>query len=232
MAFKDLFIKPEEPKIQPKQSSANKTTQPGTLKESYYGKSSEDVHIASFTAPAGDSKVNDYRELLKKAIQEAHAGHPSAPDYVEFVVALSKMDGKPIDEETKFFSVFTGFEAQGVTVEKLIEAAEHYKQVVATEKEGFEASITTQSNNTIGKNKQAATELTAKNTDIDEQMKNLAEQKQANLKQIDTLNTSIQADGNKLESRKNDFESAFSSVTHEIDNNIALIKKHLQKSPA
>jgi uncharacterized protein (DUF885 family) len=214
----------EEPTIQKQvENKSSVTTKPSSLEAS----TSKTNYIPS----NGESKKGDYTKILAKAIQESHDGHPSAPDYVEFVKALAKMDGKPLDEETKFTSIFAGFEVQGVTVEKLVSAAEHYKQVVSQEKTQFEAANVDESNNTIGKAKASVAELTAKNSDIDAQMKKLAEQKQANSKQIDALNGSIQSDGNKLECRKNDFESAYTDVITEIDNNIGLIKKHLQKAP-
>lgn len=225
--FMKYLVKDDEeqaPVVKKSDTPQNITKKPGSLEQDTFTSTTD----TKYTPTSGDSKKDDYVKLLSKAIQEAHDGHPSAPDYIEFVKALNKMEGKPMDEETKFTSIFAGFDVQGVTVEKLISAAEHYKQVVSGEKTQFDSSMVDESNNTIGKSKASVNDLTGKNVDIDKQMKNLSDQKQANLAQINKLNNSIQTDSNKLECRKNDFNSAFNEVTTEIDNNIGLIKKHLQ----
>src|ERR1035437_1838833 len=51
------------------------------------------------------------------------------PDYQEFKNALEKMKSQPLDEATKIKTLWISFEAWGLTPQKLIDTAGHYKTI-------------------------------------------------------------------------------------------------------
>jgi hypothetical protein len=63
-------------------------------------------------------------------------------DYVEFKQAVDKMKNLPMDEATKFMSVFSIFEVQGATKEAILLSIDKYISLIKKEEETFNTEMT------------------------------------------------------------------------------------------
>ena len=70
-------------------------------------------------------------------------------DYFEFKQTLDAMNALPIDERTKFLTIFTTFQLQGCKKENLLSSIDKYIAVVQAEEENFNAELTSQRNSTV-----------------------------------------------------------------------------------
>lgn len=81
---------------------------------------------------------NKFIEILEQAIE---ANNLPGQDYFEFKQAIQNMNSIISDEKTKFLTAFVVFKQQGCDKIKLIESADHYIQVIATEKQNFNKEL-------------------------------------------------------------------------------------------
>ncbi|RMF04472.1 MAG: hypothetical protein D6772_00520 [Bacteroidetes bacterium] len=62
-------------------------------------------------------------------------------DYLEFKQSLARLQELGMDEATAFKSAFATASTMGLTKEKLLKTAAHYKQVLGKEKKSFDAAL-------------------------------------------------------------------------------------------
>ena len=62
-------------------------------------------------------------------------------DYIEFKQSLSNLIAMDMSEETAFKSVYATAVSVGLTKEKLLKSAVHYKQILNKEKDQFDAAL-------------------------------------------------------------------------------------------
>jgi len=127
MGFKDLFFKSEEPKellITPESSPI----QPQKIVQ--------DVTYPQINGVPDDKFIN----MLKKVISDQNM---SGVDYFEFKQGLDNMSNLPIDETTKFVTVYSILSGQGCSKETLLKSIDNYVNVINNEHETFKAEMTT-----------------------------------------------------------------------------------------
>lgn len=149
------------------------------------------------------------------------------PDYLEVRKALEKMKNIPQDEATKIKTVFIGFEAMGLTPQKLIETAGVYKKLFAGKLTQFDGELQNAFDDQVGGKQKQADELLALNEKIDEEMRKLNEKKLANKAAVENLNAEIQKNTAELNTTKNDWHATYEDIVKEIDGHIDLFNKYL-----
>ncbi len=145
-------------------------------------------------------------------------------DYIEFKQSLGRLQEMDIDEPTAFKSAFATASTVGLTKEKLLKTAEHYRKVLQTEKEQFDQAL----------QKQMEQRVESKLAEVEKMKKQIHDYK-AKIKQlegkiakaqstIDHADEHIQAAKDKIESTKEGFESTLQSILNEMDRDIENIK--------
>ncbi len=148
-------------------------------------------------------------------------------DYIEFKQSLGRLLAMNLDESTAFKSAFVTASTVGLTKEKLLKTAEHYKKVLFQEKQQFDQAL----------QKQMEQRVESKRAEV-EKMKKQVEEYRAKIKQmeekiaaaqstIDHADEHIQAAREKIESTKEAFEATLRSVLNEIDQDIENINNLL-----
>ncbi len=232
--LKNLWQNPEENKntnpVSEKSTSTSKSSTPKSLQSTNFD---QNQFGANFTpsetpAPIAGEQKKEIIAYFKKVFEENNI--PGA-DYQEFSVALEKMKALPMDEQTKFKTLFMSFESMGLTPEKLIETAEFYKTLFSNKLGQFDKEHEQAFNREVGLRQNQVQELTQKNTDIDVEMRKLNDQKIANEQSVKTINEAIQKSSTMLTNSKNDWHATHAEIVAVIDHNIELVKKHLITTP-
>ena len=225
---KKLDIKKEKKvvqSVQPTQTTEQKHYVAGSLLSTTpHISTTNTVTSTSTTASVDSGKKEQYIEHLKKVMKDANI---PGPDYYEFELALESMKSLPIDEKTKFITIFAGFQVQGVTKDKLVETANHYIDIISGVKEGFEKDVENAFNTDVKAEEDQITQIESQNQEIDKQMIELTNKKLANQESIKTLKESITHHTNQINGQKSDFDIAYNEQVSDINKNIELINTHL-----
>ena len=163
-------------------------------------------------------------DFISKAIEKANL---PGFDYVEFKQALSNIAKMNIDEATAFKSAYGTAMTMGLTKEKLLETANHYKAIVSKEREQFDVASEKQKDLKIGDNLRQVDDMNKKILDNELKIKQLQDE-------IETLRVKVrgmdyereQAYG-KIEEAKTKFTFAHQSIMNQIEKDIENIQKYL-----
>ena len=174
----------------------------------------------------GDNHGLDERsvDFISKAIEKANL---PGFDYVEFKQALSNIAKMNIDEAIAFKSAYGTAMTMGLTKEKLLETANHYKSIVSKEREQFDVASEKQKDLKIGDNLRQVDDMNKRILDNDLKIKQLQDE-------IETLRVKVrgmdyereQAYG-KIEEAKTKFTFAHQSILNQIEKDIENIQKYL-----
>jgi hypothetical protein len=229
MHLKDIFFEPDD-NNKPQQPAPDKKSSNVPGKASSVSQESISEPIGSISdasatsAPSMGAGVDGYVQLLKNAMK-SHPG--KGPDYYQFISAIEKMKTMAMDDKTKFASVFTGFDVQGITPQFLVDSAKQYQSLFASKKSDFEAALNQSVAQNVEAKKTQIQNLKATNKSIDDHMQSLNEQKIANEDSIKKLSSEITTASTKIESNKADFNTAYEQMNQDIENNIQRITEYL-----
>jgi multidrug efflux pump subunit AcrB len=174
--------------------------------------------------PTTAGKKEEFVKHFKKVMTDNNI---PGPDYYEFELALQSMKSLPLDEKTKFITIFAGFQAQGVTKDKLLETANVYANAIADLKEQFEKDVQIAFDSKVKTKENEIKDIEAQNLDIDKQMIELTNKKVINQETIKAIKEEITNRTNQINGQKADFDVAYNEQYSDINKNIELIKTHL-----
>jgi phage-related protein len=148
-------------------------------------------------------------------------------DYLEFKQALARLGSLNMEESLIFKSAFATASTIGVTKDKLLKTAGHYKNVLAKEKKSFDAAM----------NKQVKAKVEGKRKEVEALKKKLAlyeakinELEQLKVKATKTINTADETIKNAqdgIDKVKTRFETTLKALLNQIDKDIEDIGKYL-----
>jgi chromosome segregation ATPase len=148
-------------------------------------------------------------------------------DYLEFKQSLGNLSALGMDEGTALRSAYATAATVGLTKDKLLKTAEHYKSVLNREKGQFDVAL----------QKQIDQKVKAKQTEVDKLRKQV-EDYMAKIRELEsriaeaqkTIADSdgvIQAAMEKIETTKDGFETTLKVLMNEIDRDIQNIQHYL-----
>lgn len=138
MSFKSLFIKDdsEQDSTKPVDSGKNTaTTAPSAMPIT--------SQVVSNMTGVADEK---FVEMLMGVIAQNNI---PGQDYFEFKQTFDAMGNLPIDERTKFITIYTTFQLQGCSKEALMASIDKYIAIVNSEKDNFDAELKSQKDATV-----------------------------------------------------------------------------------
>ena len=148
-------------------------------------------------------------------------------DYIEFKQSLAALAKMNMDEATAMKSAFATAATVGLTKEKLLETATHYKKILDGEKLKFDNAMQNQmTKNIAGKQKEVET-LKIQIEKHKEHIQQLQKQIEKYQKTIDSADEKISAARTKIEQAKEKFEFAHQSVMNQIEKDIEGIEKFI-----
>jgi cysteinyl-tRNA synthetase len=213
-SFMSLFVKEDENAPKTENVPATNTTV----------KSQAPTSLGTFTAPVSVSERNEFSEFLNKIYQQ---GNFPGPDYQEFTDALKEVENEPMDEKSKFSTIFVGFKVQGVTKARLLETGNKYVTMINDQVSGFNTEIDNLLNTEVAQKQNKSIEIVQENTEIENQMRLLTEKKNKNNELIQKINMEVSEQVSALNIKKSSFASAANDFIASIKANIEKIKQYL-----
>ena len=148
-------------------------------------------------------------------------------DYLEFKQSLAALANLGMDESTAIKSAFATAATVGLTKEKLIQTAKHYKQVLATEKNQFDEALVNQMNKRVNNKREEVEKLKVQIGRWKEQISKLEAQIAQSQSTIDHADENIQAEIGKIETTKTNFEYAYQSIGNQVDKDVESFNLYL-----
>ena len=148
-------------------------------------------------------------------------------DYLEFKLSLDRLKKLGMDEETAFKSAFATASTVGLTKDKLVSTAQHYKQVLAKEKGQFDLALGKQLDKRVNGKRQEVEKLKKQIEGWKEKMAQLQEQIARSQATIDDADNQIQAEMKKIEKTKDHFEHSHESIFQQIEKDLENIQRFL-----
>jgi len=148
-------------------------------------------------------------------------------DYLEFKISLDRLRGMGMDDSTAFKSAFATASTVGLTKDKLVSTAQHYKQILAKEKGQFDLALNNQLEKRVNGKRQEVQQLKNKIEEWKSNIAKLEEQIARSQATIDDADNHIKAEMQKIESTKNSFEKTHQSIFEQIEDDLRNIQTYL-----
>jgi predicted RNase H-like nuclease (RuvC/YqgF family) len=168
-----------------------------------------------------DTQSIDY---ISKALEKANL---PGFDYIEFKSALFNLSKMGLEEPIAYKSAFATASTLGLTKEKLIETAEHYKAVVEKEKQHFDSALQNRQQMQIGENLEKAKKLEQIVTDNELKIKALQSEIESSRGQLKTLDFDREQAQVKIDEAKSRFILAHQSILNQMEKDISNLKTHI-----
>jgi len=199
MALKNLFIKDER---EPRKTTPSSPNESGSVPI-------PTAPIVSTITGVADEK---FVEMLTGIIAQNNI---PGQDYFEFKQTIDAMSSLPIDERTKFLTVFTTFNLQGCTKQLLIESIDKYIALVKSEKENFDGELQSHRN----------TNITSKVQEIEHARKRVEQLNQ----EISDLNTFIITTGQEVQSNELKLQMTEANFNQSVEKVVGLLSSDKEK---
>ena len=160
-----------------------------------------------------DKTVNFLTNALEKS-------HLPGFDYLEFKQALAALAKMDMDEPTAFKSAFAAAATMGLSKEKLIKPANHYKVVLDKENQQFGVALKNQMNTRVNGKLQEVEHLKEQIVKHQQKIKQLEEQIGKFQATIDNADNDVQEAKARIEGTKENFLLTYQSIMNEIDKDI------------
>jgi peptidoglycan hydrolase CwlO-like protein len=148
-------------------------------------------------------------------------------DYLEFKQSLGALEKMGMDENTAVRSAYTTAATMGLTKEKLISSARHYKTVLNNELVQFDKACTGQIERRVTGKKKEVELLKKKIEEYRMEISRLEMKIAENQRIIDSADADIEEAGEKIQSAKIAFDRTFQSVMNQIEKDISIIDQIL-----
>ncbi len=149
-------------------------------------------------------------------------------DYIEFKQSLSALNEQmSLDEATAFKSAFATASVLGLTKEKLLKTADHYRAVLNNEKQQFDSAMQKQIEQRVVSKQQEVQKL---HKQIEEHRKAIAElEKKIAAAEgiISKADDEIAGTREKIEATREAFERTLQSVVNQVQMDIENIQRYL-----
>ena len=145
-------------------------------------------------------------------------------DYLEYKLSLGRLSDMGMDEVVAYKSAFATATTVGLTKEKLISSAQHYKQVLAQEKSQFDLALKNQMVKRVQSKRAEVEKLKKQIVEWQKNIQKLQDQITTSQATIDTADQNIQAETDKIELTKLNFENTHKNVLSQIDEDLSSIQ--------
>ena len=148
-------------------------------------------------------------------------------DYIEFKQSLGALQAMDMDETVAFKSAFVTASTMGLTREKLLKTAAHYKSILDQEKQQFDTALQKQIEQRVHGKLTEVEKLRKKIEEYRIKIKELEEKIARSQNTIDSADENIRRAKERILSTKESFEMTYQSIQNQIDKDIENIKMYL-----
>lgn len=201
------------------QHPAEMTARPGKVQH----KTAEATAVPP--SPVSGALNEKFVQALANALEK---NNQEGFDYFEFRQALINLSKMPMDEQTRFQSAFALAQTMGANTTKLVDSARYYLDVLNNEQTHFAEAHAQQKAKLVGDRGKEVQNLEASMQQKAEQIKKLTEEIEHCRKQSEKIRQEISESTVKIEATKADFETTFSSVVGQIQDDLSKIQQYLK----
>lgn len=148
-------------------------------------------------------------------------------DYIEFKQSLGALEDMDMEESTAFRSAYATASTVGLTKEKLLKTAEHYKSILSNEKKQFDAALEKQIHQKVKSKEQEIEKLKKQVEEYKAKIQQLQEKIERSQGTIDHADEHINQAKEKILNTKESFEFTWKSILNEINKDIENINNYL-----
>lgn len=148
-------------------------------------------------------------------------------DYIEFKQSLGNLRSMNLDEATAFKSVFATASSVGLTKEKLIQSASHYKSVLEKEKQQFDNALQKQMQQRVQSKMGEVKQLNNMVQEFQLKIQELEEKISKAQRNIAAATAEIEEAKSKIQSTNDNFAFTFKTIIDQMNNDIENINQYL-----
>ena len=148
-------------------------------------------------------------------------------DYLEYKLSLGRLDSMGMHDEIAYKSAFATATTVGLTKEKLVASAQHYKEVLAKEKQQFDLALSHQLDKRVKSKRTEVEKLKTQIKEWQEAIRKLQDQIAKSQATIDSADQIIKAEMDKIQSTKVNFENTHQNVLSQIDDDLEKIQRFI-----
>jgi flagellar motility protein MotE (MotC chaperone) len=148
-------------------------------------------------------------------------------DYLEFKQSLSALRDLKIDEHTAIKSAYATASTMGLTVNKLVKSAAHYKSILVNEKSQFDEALDKQIKDRIVSRRAESEKLQKDIAKYEEHIQKLKAEIAACQEKIKNTDKDINEAEERIMSSKAKFESTFNEIVRQIEEDIEKFNQSL-----
>lgn len=163
-------------------------------------------------------------EFLTQALERSNL---PGFDYLEFKQSLLALGEMNIDEATAIKSAFATAATVGLTKDKLVKTAEHYKGVLNAEKSQFDAALQKQMQQKVQGKLEEVDKLRKQIDDYRMKIQQLQEKITSSQAIIDQADEHIRQSKEKIEQTRENFENTWQSIQNQINQDVENINRYL-----
>lgn len=192
------------------------------------------VPVSNTTTPAtkvvtpNTSGGGIYEDRIAESLFEAlEKNNLEGFDYFEFKNSLKALSQMPLDEATRFRSAFATASTMGLTVDKLLQTADHYLKILGKEHVTFSDVVSQQKESNITGREQEIERLNKMVQDKSEQIKLLTEEIQKHQADVQKTREEITLAKTRIEQAEANFKSTYTAVVTQMTDDVTKIKQYL-----
>lgn len=148
-------------------------------------------------------------------------------DYIEYKQSLGALMAMNMDEVTAFKSAYATAATVGLTKEKLVKTAEHYKNILNSEKQKFDAALQKNMNERVKSKQEEVIKLKKQVEDYKAKIAEMQKKIEESEAIIANADEDIRGSIEKIEGTRDNFEFALKSIMNEIEKDIENINQYL-----
>ncbi len=148
-------------------------------------------------------------------------------DYLEYKQSLDALANMGLNGETAYKSAYATATVLGLTKDKLLQTAEHYKKVLMDEKTQFEASMQRHLEQRVESKRKEVELLKKKVEEYRQKIQQLEAQIASSEATIDQADAEIQSARERIHSASENFDYTLRSILNNIDQDIEHIRMYL-----
>ncbi len=183
--------------------------------------------VSEPTPPPPPPKAKINPRVYEKLMEAIERNNQDGFDYLEFKSSLKALAGLHADEATRFKTSYATASTMGVTVDKLLNSAAYYLQVMDKEKEAFKGVLKGLVEREILGRDQQREALKADIQSMQAQIKALNEKISAQQEKLGGIDEEVAKAQVKIEGTKSAFLATYNHIVDNMNSDVDKIQRYL-----
>jgi hypothetical protein len=166
--------------------------------------------------------------ILEKLLKAFEDNNQPGFDYFEFRQSLKAMAHIPLDEATKYQTVFATASAMGITQEKLLSSIQFYQKVLKKEEDTFQKATDDQRQRAVESKKAEQEALRKSIAEKSELIQKLSSEIHQHQKTLEELLQSVTEAEQRINTTQAKFQATLQFVGRQLDDDIVKLKTYIK----